>query len=884
MRNLGWVIALLLALHVAPAIAQDAPAEDDGEWYQDETIVDVTFEGLDTVSENELRGITEQYIGEEFTDSRFLDLQRRLYALDYFERVVPEAVRPPNGRDGVIIKFTVEERPTIREVVYRGNRNVRDRPLRDAVVLTEGDFVTGARIRADEEAIRGVYLERGFPDVEVSGETVPVEDANLVDVEFTIDEGNQVTIREIRFSGNTFASDSTLRGTMQSKEQSLFNRGRFQESQLEQDRNRLERYYRERGFVDAEVVEVNREFERDEDEEQVYLTLTIFIEEGEQYTFGGVSFEGNAIFTDEELGEEISLEEGEVLDLNQFQADFQSVADLYYQNGYIFNTINRNEVRDEDDNVISYEVEIVERGRAHIENIIIRGNDKTKDHVITRELPLEVGDVFSATRIRRGIRNLANLQYFSNITPETPQGSAEGLMDLIVNVEEGNTADIRFGVAFGGGTDFPVSAQVSWQDRNFLGRGQNIGVQGTFSPIDQRVSFNFREPWLFGEQWSGGLDFTVSRTLNRNVRQDLLSPRFDEEDEDAVPDPYTGEYVFSEDTTYDGTDYEAGDSVPDDLANPSSSQINDNDLVTDYEYAGGVTAAIPEEYLMQYTEWSMSLGANTGYRFPTQLGRVSVGTGLRTSLDYITYDQSLYRPFDPEVRDNFERWQFVNSWSANSALDTRDLVISPSSGYYLSQRATFTGGPLFGVRHFIRTDSKGQFFQTLWDFPVFSNWNWKMVLGLNSEISFIFPQFWVPEEYRDRPQPVATTSNLLFIDGMFNARGWDRRVDGEALWYNWLEFRMPLAEQVIWWDQFFDAAALWQNRDDMGELGVENMLFSFGTGFRFTIPQFPIRIYLARRFTIEDGDIVWQTGGLFNPDNEQGRGMEFVFSIGTELF
>ncbi|MFP3959553.1 MAG: outer membrane protein assembly factor BamA [Spirochaetaceae bacterium] len=877
MRQLWWPAGVLLVLLAWPVTAQE-----DGEWYQNEEIIDVTFEGLDSVAERDLEGIIDPFIGQEFTDSRFLDLQRRIYALDYFDRVVPEAVRPPNGQDGVVIHFVVEERPTVREVRFSGNRNVRDRPLRDAVVLSEGDFVSRSQLRSDEETVREELLERGFPDAEVSAETVPVEGENRVDLVFDVTEGSQVTIREIRFSGNTFASDSTLGGTMQSKEQSLFNRGRFQEAQLEQDRRRIERYYRERGFVDAEVVEVDREIERDEEEDRAYVTLTIYVEEGEQYRFGGIEFDGNSIFTDEELRERISLDEGDVLDLNRFDADFQQVADRYYQNGYIFNTIDRNEIRDEDAGEIRYEVEIVERNRAHIENIIIRGNEKTEDYVIERELPLEVGDVFSATRIRQGMRNLANLQYFSNVTPETPQGSAEGLMDLIINVEEGNTADIRFGVAFGGGTDFPVSAQLSWQDRNFLGRGQRIGVQGNFSPVDQRLSFEFSEPWLFGEQWSGGLDFTVSRSLNRNVRQDILSPRYDAEDEDAVPDPYTGEYVFSEDTTYDGEDYEAGDPFPD--GPPSSSEIDDHDLVTDYEHAGGVTASIPEDYLMEYSEWSVSLGANTGYRFPTPLGRLSLGTGLRTSLDYITYDQNLYRPYDPEVRDNFERWQFVNSWSANASLDTRDLIISPSEGYYLSQRARFTGGPLLGVRHFIRTDTKGQYFHTLWDWPVFSNWNWKMVAGLNSELSFIFPQPWVPQDYRDRPQPVATTSNLLYIDGMFNARGWDRRVDGEALWYNWLEMRMPLAEQVIWWDQFFDAAALWQDRDDIGELGIDNTLFSFGTGFRFVIPQFPIRIYLARRFTVEDGNVQWRTGSLFNPDNEPGRGMEFVFSIGTELF
>ena len=95
---------------------------------------------------------------------------------------------------------------------------------------------------------------------------------------------------------------------------------------------------------------------------------------------------------------------------------------------------------------------------------------------------------------------------------------------------------------------------------------------------------------------------------------------------------------------------------------------------------------------------------------------------------------------------------------------------------------------------------------------------------------------------------------------------------------------MPLAEQVIWFDQFLDAASIYPERDLIGELGIENMLFSWGAGVRFTIPQFPIRLYLAKRFRIEDGAVQWQTGTLFNPDNEQGQGMEFVFSIGTELF
>ncbi len=843
MRKCLLIAGVILLLWPLAAQAQTS----DEEWFQNRPIEDIQFEGLRSVSASELQGIVDPFIGREFTDSLFLDLQRRLYALDFFERIVPEAIPADDARSAVILVFRVTERPLVDDVRFSGNRNVRAGQLLDAILLSRGDVVTQSRIRVDEQAIRNLYLERGFPDVEVRGTTEDVPDSPDRVVVFNINEGSQVRVREILFSGNSYASAGTLRGVMETKQQSLFNRGIFQEALLEQDRAAIERYYRERGFVDARVLDIVREFERDEEAERTFLTLTVFLEEGLQYTFGGMEFRGNSIFDDEQLQRRVRMQPGNVLNMSRLDADYQRVADLYYENGYIFNSITRQEVRDEATNTISFVVNIVERNRAHIENIEIRGNDKTADFVIYREIPLEVGDIFSATKIRQGMQGLANLQYFSNIVPETPQGSEEGLMDLIINVEEGSTADIRFGVAFGGSADFPVSAQIGWQDRNFLGRGQTIGAEVIASPINQRFSFNFLERWLFGRRWSGGFNFVVERNVQRNVLRD--------ENFDGVPDPFTSEDDFID--------------------------------------AGGTVSNIPDEWLMEVVEWNISVGANTGYRWLTNIGRVSASTSFRTGIEYLTYDPEEYRPLDANIRRNLDEWLFVNRWGLSLSLDDRDIAFNPSSGYYLSQGVTFTGGFLFGTRHFIRTDSRAEHFFTLWDRPVTDNWRWKGVLGLHTSLSLIFPQFWIAEDQRIPDNYVGEeylvartgTTDLLFIDGMFTARGWPRDLDGKALWNNWVELRMPLAEQVIWLDNFIEATALYEERSDIGDMGIENMRFSMGTGLRFVIPQFPIRIYLAKRFQVDSsGNIDWQTGNLFNRDNRQGHGLDFVFSIGMELF
>ena len=870
-------ILALGALFSSPLFAQS-----DDEWYQGKPIVGIEFSGLINVDSSELEAITSIYIGQNFDDELFQDIQRRLYALDYFDLLVANAERTrPGSDDEVIIRFDATENPLVDEIQFSGNSVIFSNELLDTVLLRRGDVITQIKVRLDREALEALYLERGFPDSTIEADLVEGDDPQRRIIRFTIDEGNQVVIRDISFFGNEFASSDTLRGVMQSKAQSILDRGIFQESALDDDRRLIERYYQEQGYIDAEVLDIIRESERDEQVRQTYLKLTLFINEGEQYNVGAVGIEGNRVFDDEELQQLIFTRPNDLLDIGRIEADYQRVSDLYYENGYIFNTITLDQNRDDENRTISYTIRIVERDRAHLENIIIRGNTKTESDVILRELPFEVGDIFSAGRIQQGILNLYNLRYFSNIVPETPQGSVDGLMDLIINVEEAQTADIQFGLTFGGSASFPISFLLNWRERNFLGRGLELGASASIGVSRQRFLINFTEPWLGGAPVSLGFTLFLQRWVRPSILQDILPPVYGDNDNNAVPDPYTGDYVFNTNTTYEGRDYQAGDFFP---GSPSAENINQYGLVTDYEHAGGRTARVPSEYLMEFVQWSGVVGSDLGYRFDTPVGLVRLGTGASLGLEFIDYDRTANRPFNQTTRDNWNRLRLVNKLELNAALDARDIFFNPSSGYFLRQGFTFTGGFLFGDRHYIRSDSQAEFYLTLFDIPVFEEWNWKMVLAIQSVFSIVVPHFVVPAEYSDQEQPVVSTADLVFIDGVFYARGWRELIYGQARWNSWLELRMPIVEQVIWFDQFFEMAAIWANYRDIGTIGIENMRFGFGWGLRFTIPQFPLRLYLAKRFRIlSNGTVEWQTGALFNADNTPGAGLDLVLSIGFEF-
>ena len=803
------IIALLmLVLCLGTLISQTS---DD--WYQDMPIRTVTFLGLKNVSRSELDGLFVSYQGKKFNDELYWEILQKMYALEYFDEIIPVALPGDADRKTVNLQFTVKERPVIDVLKFTGNDKVKNNELIDKVTLKKGDVYNELKARMDERAIRDYYLEKGYTGVKILSEIIENEKKGLT-LNFSIVEGKQTVISSILFEGNKVVASKTLQKAIRLKESKFLSSGTFQESTLESDKVAIQRYYVERGYVDARVDSVLRELDSVSSEDKNLLTLTFVIAEGDQFTYAGTTIQGNSIFDSERLLANIRLQYGDVMNQNRFDEGFQAIADVYFENGYTSNYITRNEVRDNEKKKISWTINIVESERSHIEHIIIKGNTKTKEHVISREILLENGDIFSKTKLLSSIRNINNLRYFSVVAPELVQGSENNLVDIILNLEEQSTASLQFGVTFSGvanADSFPLSVFLQWQDTNFLGNGQTLSSSLTASPDTQSLSLGYSENWFLGSPLTVSFDLSISHK-SLYAYQDIQFPLF--YDDKPIPDPYLSyeEYL-------------------------SSMSLDDNSR-------------------MKYDQWSYSIGSSTGYRWNPGFATITLRGGINFSVIQNFYDDVLYRPADKSIRDQRGVWGWDNSIWSRISLDHRDLNYDPSSGWFLSQQITLNGIiPEFETDYFAGFETKAEAYITLLDYPLTSVFNLKFVLAAYSRFAFQLP-------YTDRP---VSDSRTLYVDGMFVGRGWsslysNTQAKGSAMINHWLELRIPVAPGVLAFDWYLDAVAVKKTLSDMSSLSLNDYYFSHGPSLRFSIPQFPLRLMLANTFRFENGNLKWTDG------------------------
>lgn len=807
------ILALLLFLLCLGGVF----AQTDDTWYQGKPIRTISFDGLKNVVRSELDGVFKSYIGMNFSDDLYWDILQKLYALEYFEEITPVALPGDPERKTVLLQFNVTEKPVIRSISFTGNAKLRASELLEKVTLKEGDIYNDLKARIDERALRDFYLEKGYANVKIVSETKSNSDKSI-SLHFSVTEGKQTVVSSIEFQGNKVIASKTLKKSMKLKEDTFFTNGIFMESTLEQDKAAIRSYYLERGYIDVSIENVIRETDTESDKDKNLVKLTFLIKEGEQYTYGGTTIQGNSIFSSEMLLGKIRLKEGDILNQNRFDEGFQAVADVYFENGYTSNYINRREIRDNDRKRISFEILIAESERSHIEHIIIKGNTKTKEKVIIREFSIEAGDIFSKSKLLNSIRNLYNLRYFSVVAPDIVQGSEKNLVDVIVNLEEQSTASVQFGVTFSGVTDadtFPLSVFLQWEDKNFLGNGQTLSTNLTASPDTQSLSLGFSENWFLGSPLTVSFELAYShKSLFAN--QDMLFPF-------GVQDPY--------------------------LSSP------------DYTSA----TAIDDSFRMKYDQHTVGAGASTGYRWFPALAMVTLRGGVNFSVVQNFYDETLYRPMDSTIRKQHGTWGWNNSVWTRLSLDDRDLSYDPSKGWFASQQYTMFGlVPDLETDYYVKSETKGEVYCTLLDYPLFDSWNIKFVLAGYSSLSFLIPA---------GDKEIGTT-NKLYIDGMFTGRGWSTLYSshrGQMILNHWLELRMPLAPGVIATDFFFEGIAVKDTIADITDISLNDYYFSFGPSLRFSIPQFPLRLMFANTFRIQDGKLEWSNG--------KGPDWKFVLSF-----
>lgn len=455
----------------------------------DTVVKDVRVEGNERIEAEAILRAADTEAGDAYDEDELSDDLEDIHRMGYFDDVRVEA---EEHEDGMAVVFRVEEKSSLRSIEFSGNRIFEDADLEENIDISSGAILNIARIKRNIRAIEAMYKDKNYHNVNVDYEIKEI-DENRADLEFVIEEGKKVRIREITLEGNDAFSDKELKKIMETSEKGFFSwltsSGDLDNQALEQDVYRIQAHYQNNGYAEARVAEPEVEYEGD------WIYVTIKIHEGQRFKVGDVSFQGEFIADEEDLRDTISIEDEKYYNREVIQNDVMTLTDMYADEGYARADIRPELNKRPDDNSMDIVFHLKKNQPVYFEKIVIEGNTKTRDKVIRRELQVHEQEKYSASRLKRSVRNLYRLDYFGDIDVNTREGSSEDRMILDIDVEEKETGSLSFGAGYSAVEKLYVMGSVS--ERNFLGRGQKAELRLQTGSESRQFRFLFTEPWLF---------------------------------------------------------------------------------------------------------------------------------------------------------------------------------------------------------------------------------------------------------------------------------------------------------------------------------------------------------------------------------------------------
>ena len=789
---------ILSILFIIMCVFQAFAQEEDSDWFWNHQISKIEFEGLKIIKKSEITGVTSSFIGQPFTEELYSEMIDRLNDLEFFEDIEPYATHDKNP-DKILLVFKVTEYPAVSKIEFVGNQKIRNGELRDLIKTKTNEIYNESRLLIDERLIREHYIEKGYTDSLVTHTTEKEEGG--VRVIYKITEGRNTVISNISMMGNTIVSERVLKGKISLKEAGFLKDGAYKSSALEQDKRTIISYYNERGYIDANIIDVKIDSKDNDEKQRIDLSITFVIQEGPQYTYSGLTITGNQIFSTEKLAAQMKLKEGAVFNSIKFEEGMAAIANIYYESGYMSNGFYPVPAKDTDRKEIAYTIVIEERARSHVENIIIKGNNKTKDYVINREIPIEPGDVFSREKIIAGLRNLYNLQYFSNILPDVEQGSEENLVDLVFSVEEGSTISMNLGMQFSGISepdDIPVSVYFTVANTNLFGEGKSISSSVNIAKKTQSLDFSY------GQSWIGDLPISFSESLSFSHTNN-----------------FTPVLMYQPNGEFD--------------------QYN---------------------YYVNYEGYSASLGSAIGRRWTPRFAILSLSGGLSNTLTKYKYDDATFVTADSAISIFANRFGFMNSLWGSFSMDDRDINYDPSTGWFASQKITFNGLiPKLEKEFFVSSETKLEKYFTLFNWQFNEKTNIKGILAFYTGLTMLFPinNSVISDSNKPYIDGMFTGRGWSELYRSADAKGkaiWNTQVEFRVpivpgvVGVDFFHDAVAVKPEV---GQLFT------------NLSLNDFYFSFGPGIRFLMQQFPLHLLFTWRYQIQDGKTMWGGKNGYTP-------------------
>ena len=467
------------------------------------TISSVDVLGTVTIGKDKVISQIKSRPNQLYIDAVISEDIKRIYELSYFEDI---SVDVKDAKAGYVdITFIVEEKPVIKKITFKGNNKIKTKRLKKLIDLEEGSFVDPLRLKETKDVIWGFYVKKGFPEVDIQTNLEVDKTTNKAEVIVKINEKGKMRIKDVFIRGNVVFSDRKVKKQLKTKSRWMFNAGLFKQSVLDDDVDRISDFYKSKGFSDIEV-EVNVDI----NETTGRIAVTFNLEEGKRYLLGEITLTGVEEISESSVVRVMELRKGDIYSEQAVAEEIGRMTEVYFNEGYIFTQITPLSYVNPQNNLVDINFQVNESELIYVRMVDIRGNVRTKDKVVRRELRIKPGDKFKGDKIKKSKQNLDNLGYFEDVRFEPESVSSETEQNLVVNVKENKTGSFSFGGGYSSVDKFLGFVELRQRNfdwRNwpyFTGAGQDLALTLQAGSTVGNFNLSFTEPWLFDNPvWFG---------------------------------------------------------------------------------------------------------------------------------------------------------------------------------------------------------------------------------------------------------------------------------------------------------------------------------------------------------------------------------------------